>query len=341
MIFLTTTAITVDEELQNRCIMLTVDEQREQTRAIHQMQRSRKTLAGLVAGDERRRLMALHQDAQRLLRPLAVVNPWAERLTFPDHRTRLRRDHAKYLTLIESVALLHQYQREVRTVTHRGQPLTYIEATLSDIEWANRLAHHCLGRSLDELHAPTRALLRVIVRFVAERAATKAIDRTDVRFSRREIREFAGWSEAQVRLHLETLTSMEYVVAHRGGRGQTFVYELLFDGSADDGTPCLPGLIDVAALRAEQSGTGYDPNFAEKSGHFADASRPVRGDFVAGSQREEITRPRSEIPSSLAALAAKKKNFSTDTDTGVRESSPLDRNHTEDDEPPAAAAVAV
>jgi len=44
MILLTTTAIDIDEELLNRCIVLTVDESREQTRAIHALQRERETL---------------------------------------------------------------------------------------------------------------------------------------------------------------------------------------------------------------------------------------------------------------------------------------------------------
>ena len=35
MIFLTTTAIEIDEELLNRCLVLSVNESREQTRAIH------------------------------------------------------------------------------------------------------------------------------------------------------------------------------------------------------------------------------------------------------------------------------------------------------------------
>ena len=39
MLLLTTTSITVDEELLNRCLVLTVNEDRDQTRAIHQMQR--------------------------------------------------------------------------------------------------------------------------------------------------------------------------------------------------------------------------------------------------------------------------------------------------------------
>ena len=45
-------------------------------------------------------MLKVHQDAQRLLKPLLVVNPYARHLTFLDDRTRTRRDHVKYLTLI-------------------------------------------------------------------------------------------------------------------------------------------------------------------------------------------------------------------------------------------------
>ena len=48
MIMLTTTAIDLDEELMNRCIVLTVDESREQTRAIHALQRQRETVEGML-----------------------------------------------------------------------------------------------------------------------------------------------------------------------------------------------------------------------------------------------------------------------------------------------------
>lgn len=44
MLFLTTTAIDIDEELMNRCLVLTVNESREQTQAIHAMQRKQQTL---------------------------------------------------------------------------------------------------------------------------------------------------------------------------------------------------------------------------------------------------------------------------------------------------------
>jgi DNA primase len=148
MIALTTTAAEIDEELLNRCLVLTIDEGRAQTQAIHTQQRARRTLAGLHARAEREALLMLHQNAQRLLEPLAVVNPFADHLTFLDDRTRTRRDHEKYLTLIDVIALLHQHQRVVRTALHGEKTLRYIEATLDDIALANELAHEVLGRTL-------------------------------------------------------------------------------------------------------------------------------------------------------------------------------------------------
>ena len=159
MLFLTTTAIKIDEELLNRCLVLSVDENREQTKAIHQFQRRRQTLAGLLADQDRKETLALHRNAQRLLRPLLVANPYAESLTFLDDKTRSRRDHLKYLTLIRAVALLHQYQRPVKTTVHHERTVEYIEVTLDDIAVANRLACEVLGRSVDELPPQTRRLL--------------------------------------------------------------------------------------------------------------------------------------------------------------------------------------
>ena len=111
MIFLTTTAVEIDEELLNRCLVLTVDESREQTRRIHELQRRASTLDGILASRRKPKALKVHRNAQRLLRPLFVHNPYASRLTFLDEKTRMRRDHVKYLALIDSIALLHQHQR--------------------------------------------------------------------------------------------------------------------------------------------------------------------------------------------------------------------------------------
>ena len=276
MIFLTTTAVDIDEELLNRCLVLTVDEGREQTAAIHRLQRERETLAGLLRSESRAAVLGLHRNAQRLLRSLRVVNPFAERLTFLDDRTRTRRDHMKYLALIRTIALLHQHQRPIRTAEHAGQSVEFIEVTLDDIAAANRLAHDVLGRCLDELPPQTRRLLELIERMVAQRSTERKIERGDILFSRRELREFIGWGDTQTRVHLERLIRLEYLITHRGSVGQTFVYELVYDGGGKDGGKFLPGLLDVERLRGA--------NLAGVNANLAGASRDESGPFAAGSR---------------------------------------------------------
>jgi len=280
MLFLTTTAIDIDEELMNRCLVLTVNESREQTQAIHAMQRRQQTLKGLLQNEDRNHLVRLHRNAQRLLRPLLVANPFAEKLTFIDDKTRTRRDHLKYLTLIRAIALLHQYQREVKTVDHKGQALRYIEVTAADIETANRLAHEVLGRSLDELPPQTRTLLRHIHRMVAAACQRQGIEQKDYRFSRRDVREATGWGNTQLKVHLRRLEEMEYLLVHRGGRGQSFVYELFYHGEGEQGDLFLPGLIDPGNLSYDEKKSGVKD---EKAG----SSRPqVGGKSVPGRASE-------------------------------------------------------
>ena len=305
-LLLTTTAIDVDEELLNRCIVLTVDEEREQTRAIHREQRERYTLDGMWAREERAALRRMHQNAQRLLRPLWVVIPWARRMTFLDDKTRTRRDHEKYLTLIAVIALVHQYQREVRVDTKGGCEKHYIEATLADIETANRLASEVLGRSLDELAPQTRRLLGLVEGMVVDGCTRQGVARDGYRFTRREAREHAGWSDTQMRVHLDRLVELEYVLVHRGGRGSQFVYELLYDGGGKDGRPFLVGLIDVGRLRMEgeadagttQTSREQEATSRGEKGEIADTSRGDRGPF-AGTSREGET---EAIPSPENAL---------------------------------------
>lgn len=292
MMFLTTTAIEIDEELLNRCMVLSVDEGREQTAAIHERQRYKRTLAGLTAQRHKQHLITLHQNAQRLLRPLAVVNPYADRLTFLADQTRTRRDHEKYLTLIDTLALLHQYQRPIKMLAAHGEAIEYVEVTLADIAQANVLAHEVLGRSLDELPPQTRRLLAALIEYVRARCAALALERSALRFSRRELREHTGLADTQLRVHLERLVELEYLLVHRGGRGQSFEYELLFDGDAQEKAPHLSGLIDPAQL---QSSRGESPR-------FAGSTRPQRAPSAGASRARE--QPAESSAESLAASSS-------------------------------------
>jgi hypothetical protein len=287
MLFLTTSAIDLDEELLNRCLVLTVNESREQTRAIHILQRSHEMLEGLLRKTTREGLFTLHRNAQRLLRPLAVVNPFADQLSFRDDQTRSRRDHVKYLTLIRSIALLHQFQREVKTVLHQGQTLRYIEVIPSDIELANKLAQEVLGCTMDELLPQTRKLLTLLHGWVRAECESQKIERTDFHFTRKQAREATGWGDTQVRIHLDRLVEMEFLVTHRGRRGQTFDYEMLFLGENADGRAHQLGLIDCARLQPATTNLttrGHDSTSRGEDAHFAAPLRGDRGPFAEGAQ---------------------------------------------------------
>lgn len=306
MLFSTTTAIDLDEELLNRCLVLSVDESREQTQAIHAEQRRRRTLDGLRAGAERDALTRLHQNAQRLLRPLKVVNPWAERLTFLSDKTRTRRDHEKYLALIDAIALLHQHQRPVkRELCPGGVVVEYVEVTLADLALANRLAHAVLGRTLDELPPQTRKLLTQISEQVQAECRRQQLSQKDYRFSRKQVRDGTGWGNTQLKVHLGRLEEMEYLLIHRGRRGQSMEYELLYQGEGQQGDAFLLGLIDVETL-------GYDGKKSGPAAHLSGSSRPVVGAESPRSRGAEIT---------VKGLSGKPSR--PDADTGAENALPV------------------
>jgi len=130
-----------------------------------------------------------------------------------------------------------------------------------------------LGRSLDELPPQTRRLLLAVDEMVTAACERAAMERSDYRFSRRDVREFTGWGDTQLKVHLHRLEEMEYLIVHRGGRGQSFVYELAFARQADSSKPTLPGLIDVNSLGKH----GYDGKKSGPEAGLSGSSRPQAG----------------------------------------------------------------
>ena len=284
-LMMTTTAIDLDEELKNRCLVLSVNEGQEQTRAIHERQRFEETLEGLMARQLKSSVLTRHQNAQRLLKPLHVVNPYAGELTFLSDKTRTRRDHRKYLGLIRAIALLHQYQRPVKSITtEHGEIIDYVEATLDDIAKANLLAADVLGRTLDELAPQTRRLLDLIVRMVTAKCDAGKVEMRNYRFTRRDVREATGWGLTQLKVHLRRLEELEYLITHMGGRGRSYVYELAYNSEGEDGAPFLMGLIDVESLKKSAKNNSYDAKKAGVNGELAGHGRGEVGPKSGGGR---------------------------------------------------------
>jgi DNA primase len=209
-----TTASSVNHENATRCFELQMDETEEQTRRIHERQRVLRTGQGLELRQQAEVITRRHWNAQRLLEPLPVVIPFADRLSFPSSWMRTRRDHARFLNLIEVSAFLHQHQRE-RTADGA------IVASLADYEAAYALAGEVLKETLSDLKKPLREALRSIQGLAAKGEGS---------VTRREIREALGVPDSTVRRWLADLVELEYLVASeagKGGAGKTTRYQLV------------------------------------------------------------------------------------------------------------------
>lgn len=212
MVFITTTQAEIDGETASRFMFISIDESREMTEKILARQRKAQTLDGFLAKLQGADIIRKHHNANRLLQPLKVVNPYAELLTFTSKSLRARRDNTKYLGLIQAIAYLFQYQRKRHRVDYGGKIVEYINVTLSDIDHANRLAAEVLGRSLDELSPPSRKLLTLIREMTEQQAEEGDIEN---HFTRRDIREYSGWTDFQVKTHIKQLEELEYIVSFR------------------------------------------------------------------------------------------------------------------------------
>ena len=198
------------------------------------------------------------------LRPLEVVNPYAHRADLPRHPDRTRRDHEKYLTLIDTIALLHQHQREVKR-PRRGQSraLRYVEVELADVEAANRLASRGPGhaRSTSCRRRPAASLARSTGCVARRRANSSGSPPEDVRFTGAgRAQDAARW-----RRHAAqgppggAWSDLEYLSSSITARaGATPTSSL--PGRGRGRRPLPPGLIDVATLRER---LGYDGERSE------------------------------------------------------------------------------
>ncbi len=256
MVFITTTQVDIDGETASRFVFISIDESEDMTKKVLAKQRQTHTMQGMLNKLKSEEIIKKHHNANRLLKPLYVFNPYAELLTFTSKSLRARRDHTKYLNLISAVAYLFQYQKKIQTMEFKAKTIEYINVTLDDIEKANTIANYVLGRSLDELSPSSRKLLMLVKQMCKEKKA-------DHHFNRRQIREYSGWSDFQVRTHIRQLEDLEYIYSLMGKRGKEYVYELAYNGEGEDGQPfstgpvCTVGISRGIGLQVVDGEAGY------------------------------------------------------------------------------------
>lgn len=204
-----TTASSVNHENATRCFELSMDESPEQTARIHERQRLLRTEAGLALRQLQGAIVRRHWNAQRLLETLPVVIPFADQLSFPTAWMRTRRDHARFLNLIEASAFLHQYQRERRAGA--------IVASLADYAIAYTLAGAVLQETLSDVRKPLREAYTCIHELSLKSGGS---------LTRSEIREALAVPDSTVRRWLCELVELEYLDGDAGKQGKAARYTL-------------------------------------------------------------------------------------------------------------------
>jgi DNA-binding Xre family transcriptional regulator len=238
----TTDLSAFDHESVNRFFVLHLDESREQTKAILEHQRKVSGPDKIRLAATRKNIKRLHQNIQRLLKPIAVINRIGTGIEYPSEILNTRREQNKTEALIEAVALLHQHQREIKESKFFGVSVRYIEVTKEDVEAVHTIAGDVLRQSLDELSKLCRELLCHIHDLVNEkyREAVKVrpdIQRWQVSFTRKEIKDRTAWSNWHVIEHLRELEEQGYIASRMGKQGQKYAYALV-----EECIPDLPAL---------------------------------------------------------------------------------------------------
>jgi len=229
-----------DEE-KRRFLILTIDESREQTKSILQMQRQKNRHLWYKTSMDETGITKLHHNMQRLLKPLTVTFPDDVTLDYPDGRLQMRGEQSKFISLVKSITLLHQHQRKTgKDERLGGTSFEYVQANQRDVELARELGRLVFPRNVDDVSPIGRALLKEITALVVEKAEVikandpKAdVDLSSIPFTRKELRERTGWSEKQIRTNIEPLVDLGYAGVLKGSFGSAFRYVLLDDGSND------------------------------------------------------------------------------------------------------------
>lgn len=157
-----TTQESIYEDNSNRSFLLYIDESAEQDQKI--MDYQRLISAGKVNGEQEYKAKELLKNVQRVLKPIKVINPFAEYLQLPKSVFKPRRTNSHYLQFIEAITFYKQYQREKQYDTETGEE--FIETTIEDIQEANELIIDVLLRKSDTITGACRNYIEELKKYL-------------------------------------------------------------------------------------------------------------------------------------------------------------------------------
>jgi DNA primase catalytic core len=208
-----TTREKVYEDNANRCLLLYIDGSKQQDGRILDYQT--RAAAGEINREAEQHIRRQLQNVQRVLAPVAVINPYAKYLHLPDQVFKPRRTMTLLLAFIEAITFYHQYQRPVK---RDGQGHPYIETTITDIEAAFSLLKEVLFSKSDELSKASRTFLEGLKVLLRTQGKTS--------FHAREIRQQLRLAPTTLKRYLVELERYGYLKVNRANRQAQYEYSI-------------------------------------------------------------------------------------------------------------------
>ena len=218
-----TTQESIYEDNSNRSFLLYIDESQEQDIRIMNYQRA--VSAGQVNEQEQCQARLSLQNVQRILKPIKVINPYAEYLSLPSAVFKPRRTNSHYLQFIEAITFYKQYQRESKVDTQTGE--MYIETEIEDIQEANELITEVLLRKSDTITGATRNHLESLKNYLEERNQNHPSTNSGQAFTNAEIRRNLRVKETTLRRYNKQLLAEDYIKKTKGKKGQLYHFEIV------------------------------------------------------------------------------------------------------------------
>jgi predicted transcriptional regulator len=211
-----TTKETIYEDNANRSFLIYLDESQEQDDKIMNYQRA--VSAGQIDYNTQNTAKTLLLNSQYLLKPIKVINPYAELVALPKEVLKPRRTNAHYLQFIELITYYHQHQREIKYDQETGEE--YIETTIEDIKNANELIKEILIRKSDILTGRSRNQLEAFKTILKNKSEL---------FTNSQVRCTLKIAKSTAQYHLNTWLDAGIVKKIHDKESQTYSYQFIND----------------------------------------------------------------------------------------------------------------
>lgn len=216
---LATTKAEIYYDNMSRSVVIGVDESDTQTMRI--IEHQNKRLAGLIDKREEQKTKEFLQNCIRCIKPIEVINHYADKIFLPLEAKMLRRLNSHYQAFVKQITLLHQYQRKK---DEQGRLI----AKPDDLRMACDILFDAIMLKVDDLDSSLRQFFDRMKLFVKELAKKDAKPEQDTVFTQRDLRMALNASKSQCFRYMEDLELLEYVQKTGGYANRGFKYKIIF-----------------------------------------------------------------------------------------------------------------